>query len=73
MDLSSKDLDQLRLTLSSYEPVAMFTALHEAIVVYRELREDTFDDAVVYRYEAERIVMNYVNSFASSFIAEGGR
>jgi hypothetical protein len=53
------DLDQLKLTLATHDKPSLILALHHAIVLYRNLREDLFGDSIVLNNLTEEKVMQF--------------
>ncbi|RYZ60623.1 MAG: nucleotidyltransferase domain-containing protein [Chitinophagaceae bacterium] len=59
VQLSAKDLAQLKATIPSYDPGALLQSLENAVELYRELRDDLFSTTVSKHIVTEEKVMHY--------------
>ena len=58
-ELSSEDLNKLRLTIPNYNRKSLLESLKNAVSLYKNLRISLFDDKVLLQKEAEQNVMLY--------------
>ena len=58
-DLQQKDLDVLKGTIAAYDKQSLISALQNSIQLYRNLREELFDNTIVVNTRAEQEVMKY--------------
>ena len=59
-DLQQKDLDVLKGTIAAYDKQSLISALQNSIQLYRNLREELFDNTIVVNTRAELEVMKYL-------------
>jgi predicted nucleotidyltransferase len=59
--LPDADLEQLKLTIPSYDRQSLIVTLENSIALYRSLREKVFDNNVVLQSATEKRVMQYLH------------
>ncbi|HEX8357216.1 MAG TPA: nucleotidyltransferase domain-containing protein, partial [Segetibacter sp.] len=57
--LSSPDLIQLLGTLPTYSRMSLLNSLHNAVILYRQLREELYASAIMLQTSTEKKVMDY--------------
>lgn len=60
-NLQSDDFAKLKLTMPRYERESLLESLRNAVLLYRQLRTELFDNNVSLQNETEEKVMNYFN------------
>ena len=58
-NLESSDLDKLKLTIPTYYRYSLLYSLRNAVSLYRQLREELFDNNVILLNETDKKVMIY--------------
>ena len=64
-ELNKVDLDKLLKTIPSYDRHALLKSLHNAVELYRELRNELFDHSILLQKETEEKVMLYFQKLNS--------
>jgi hypothetical protein len=59
-ELQASDLENLKITIATYKPLSILTALENAAAVYRTLRKKTFPESVILRERTEKRSMAYL-------------
>ncbi|NQD72271.1 nucleotidyltransferase domain-containing protein [Sphingobacterium shayense] len=67
-DLERKDLESLKTTVPIYDRQSLLNSLHNSVTLYRKLREDLFDDTIIFQNETEKRVMLYFTEIESRYI-----
>jgi len=58
-NLESSDFDKLKLTIPTYDRYSLLYSLRNAVSLYRQLREELFDNNVILLNETDKKVMIY--------------
>jgi len=62
MDLESEDLARLKSTLSTYHRKSLLDSLKNAVLLYRQLRTELYDNNVTLNIEVDTEVMKYFDT-----------
>ena len=65
-ELDSKDFNNLKLTIPSYDRQSLIDSLRNSVSLYRQLREILFDDRVRFQRETEDRVLVYLDEIEKS-------
>jgi predicted nucleotidyltransferase len=60
-ELSIEDFNKLKLTIPNYDRQSLLGSLQNAVTLYRQLRNEIYDDKVLFQNETEKRVMQYFN------------
>lgn len=60
MQISSTDLDALKLTLPTYDRTSLLNALSNSVQLYRDLRAVLFDKSILIQFRTEKKVMEFL-------------
>lgn len=58
------DLNDLKLTLPSYDRQSLTRCLKNSVALYRKIRTELFDDNVILQTKAEERVMKYLDEIS---------
>jgi hypothetical protein len=57
--LQPEDLEKLRSTIASYDPVSITRAIENSITLYKQIRKDLFSPEIILQTKAEEKAMEY--------------
>lgn len=58
-EIAKDDLEKLKATIPQYERQTLLNSLHNAVILYRDLRNELYDNKVLFQKETEGRVMKY--------------